>query len=225
MPFKAHMSSWKASLKHKVSPDVPTQDATNPEAVPTGNSTAVDHQIDDDRPQEAARSQPQKGRSNEALMRKWSEHDSLWNRAYQELKARDEKLIIKYEACLAYHNKKYSASSIQEPNEMEATIKASSEEPHNAQMRALLQAKIEDDEAAVRVLHIGGSDFVVRDLVDKALKIIVFAKDFVSAAVASEPHAALAWTGVCILLALMLQPSEQRAANIDGLEEISNLIQ
>ena len=224
MPVKAHWSSWKASLKHKVSPDVPTQDATNPEAVQPGKPIAVNHQIDDNRPQNAAISQAQKQSSDEAFIRQNHEHDGLWNRAYQELKARDEKLIIKYEACLAHYDKKRLASTTQEPNEMEASIKASSEGSPNVQMRALLQAKIEDDEAAVWALHVGGSDVVVRHLVDKAVKIIVFAKDFVSAAVASEPHAALAWTGVCILLPLILQPSEQRAANVAGLEEISDLI-
>ena len=224
MPWKAHLSSWKASFKHKVSPDVPTQDATNSGAVQPGKSIAVDHRIDDDRPQDAAISQPQKHSLNEAFIRQGSEHDGLWDRAYQELKARDEKLIIKYQACLAHYDKKRLASTTPEPDEMEVNTKASSEERHNVQMRALLQAKIEDDEAAVWALHIGGSDRVVRDLVDKGVKIIVLAKDFVSAAVASEPHAALAWTGVCILLPLILQPSEQRAANVAGLEEISNLI-
>lgn len=225
MPLKAHLSSWKASLKHKVSPDVPMQDATTPEAVQPGNSIAVNHQIDDDRPQDAAISQPQKASSNEAFIRQGSEHEGLWNRAYQELKARDETLFFKYQACLAHYDKKRLASTVQEPDEMVADIKASSEGPHNVRMRALLQAKIEDDEAAVWALHIGGSDLIVRHLVDKAVKIIVFAKDFVSAAVASEPHAALASTGVCILLPLILRPSEQRAANIAGLEEISDLIQ
>ena len=35
---------------------------------------------------------------------------------------------------------------------------------------------------------------------DKAVKIVVAAKDFVSSAVSSEPHAALAWAGVCVFL-------------------------
>lgn len=32
------------------------------------------------------------------------------------------------------------------------------------------------------------------------MKIIVSVKDFVSSAVSSEPHAALAWAGVCVFL-------------------------
>ena len=35
---------------------------------------------------------------------------------------------------------------------------------------------------------------------DQAIKIVVAAKEFVSSAVSSEPHAALAWAGVCIFL-------------------------
>lgn len=35
---------------------------------------------------------------------------------------------------------------------------------------------------------------------DQAVKIVVAAKEFVSSAVSSEPHAALAWAGVCVFL-------------------------
>lgn len=35
---------------------------------------------------------------------------------------------------------------------------------------------------------------------DQAVKVVVAAKEFVSSAVSSEPHAALAWAGVCIFL-------------------------
>lgn len=65
----------------------------------------------------------------------------------------------------------------------------------------------------------------MRDLLNKAVKIIVSAKEFISAAVISVPHAALPWAGVCILLQLILQPSEQHTANIAGLEYICDLIQ
>ncbi len=40
---------------------------------------------------------------------------------------------------------------------------------------------------------------------DKAVKIVVAAKDFVSSAVSSEPHAALAWAGVCVFLPVNLK--------------------
>lgn len=45
-------------------------------------------------------------------------------------------------------------------------------------------------------VSIGGSKIIVRNQVQKVIGIIVSAKDFVAAAISTEPHAALAWAGV-----------------------------
>ena len=39
---------------------------------------------------------------------------------------------------------------------------------------------------------------------DKAVRILMVMKDYVSSAVSAEPHAALAWVGVCSLLPVLL---------------------
>ncbi len=53
---------------------------------------------------------------------------------------------------------------------------------------------------------------------------MLFAKDFVSSAASAEPHAALAWAGVSILLPLLLNPTPQQAALMQGLDYASTLI-
>jgi hypothetical protein len=44
----------------------------------------------------------------------------------------------------------------------------------------------------------------VRDQVDRVAKVVIAAKDFIASAVSAEPHAALAWAGVCVLLPVSL---------------------
>ena len=68
------------------------------------------------------------------------------------------------------------------------------------QMKLLLVEKIKVDEEAVWKLSVGHSQIIIRDQLDKVVKVIAAAKDFVSTATASEPHAALAWIGICTLL-------------------------
>ena len=50
-----------------------------------------------------------------------------------------------------------------------------------------------------------GRKVVLHEQFDKFIRIVIFAKDFVSSAVNAEPHAALAWTGVCVLLPVSIE--------------------
>ena len=49
-----------------------------------------------------------------------------------------------------------------------------------------------------------GKTIVVEEEADRVVKTIVFVKDFVSSGVSVDPHAALAWAGVCVLLPVIL---------------------
>ena len=55
-------------------------------------------------------------------------------------------------------------------------------------------------EEARRKLTIGSETYIVKEKVDKIVSAIIFAKDFITAAASLEPHAALAWAGVSVLL-------------------------
>ncbi|KAF6833672.1 Vegetative incompatibility protein HET-E-1-like protein 7 [Colletotrichum plurivorum] len=64
---------------------------------------------------------------------------------------------------------------------------------------------------------ITGKTIVVREVVRKVIKAVTTFKDVVSAAISGEPHAALAWAGVMVIL-----PQDEDAAN--GLEKIVYLL-
>lgn len=151
----------------------------------------------------------------------------LWNRAYEQLKAQDEQLIGQFEKLLAEnpkvsHSSQALASATDIPVKQVGSLDA---DPHLAvqssqtglcgstvplarvgtvqrqnQMKALLNEKIKMDEDAVWKFRVGDNQIVIRDQLSKVVKVVAAAKDFVGAAIASDPHAALAWTGICTLL-------------------------
>jgi hypothetical protein len=70
------------------------------------------------------------------------------------------------------------------------------------QMRVLVQSKIEKNKESAWKFKIGSRDIIVRDQTEMFVNTILFAKSFIDSAIssASEPHVALAWAGVCVLL-------------------------
>ena len=67
-------------------------------------------------------------------------------------------------------------------------------------MSALVRKKLNKmDEAQWRV-KFGDKEIVVQDQFDRLVKAILFGKEFISSAVSADPHAGLAWAGVCVLL-------------------------
>lgn len=71
------------------------------------------------------------------------------------------------------------------------------------QLRDLVRFKLEKNESSAWSFKIGSKDIVLRDQADKIAKAVLFVKGFVDSALTSEPHAALAWAGVCILLPVL----------------------
>jgi hypothetical protein len=60
---------------------------------------------------------------------------------------------------------------------------------------ATKKLKVADDSSWLNAF-----DPSLRDHVNRIIRVVIAAKDFVSTAVSAEPHAALAWAGVCVLL-------------------------
>lgn len=63
-----------------------------------------------------------------------------------------------------------------------------------------MKSKVEEIDLAQWQVKIGSHSVDFSGQFNKAVKIMVAAKDFVSSAVSAEPHAALAWAGVCLFL-------------------------
>ncbi|MCJ1315728.1 hypothetical protein MMC15_001048 [Xylographa vitiligo] len=64
----------------------------------------------------------------------------------------------------------------------------------------------------------------IRKYFEQTIKIVIASKDYISSAVSANPYAALAWAGVSLLLPLLLSPTEENEAAIEGLDYITNLM-
>ncbi|KAJ5720795.1 uncharacterized protein N7483_008729 [Penicillium malachiteum] len=71
---------------------------------------------------------------------------------------------------------------------------------------------------------ISGREIIVREQVSRAFHVLISAKDLISAAISSDPHASLAWAGVLILLDPIAKSTTQDDDAMDGLEKISHLM-
>jgi hypothetical protein len=122
------------------------------------------------------------------------EPTDLWDRAYKALQNDKDsaKLIKSYEKILQGY--------LEGPTTVDPATLGSSE--RQKQMSLLVTKKLEVMDEARWKFHVGEKEIVVREQLDHIVKGVLFAKDFVTQAVklSSDPHAGLAWAGVCLLL-------------------------
>ncbi len=92
------------------------------------------------------------------------------------------------------------------------------------QVSNLIARKLKLIEESRWRLQLGKKTVEFKAQVDKVVKTVIWAQGFVSSAVSADPHSALAWAGVSLLLPLLLNPASQDKALVDGLDYISTLI-
>jgi hypothetical protein len=68
------------------------------------------------------------------------------------------------------------------------------------QMSALVRKKLQVMDAKRWRIQLGNKSIGLSEQVEKAVAIIQLVKEFASPVASADPHAALAWAGVCILL-------------------------
>ena len=144
-------------------------------------------------------------------------HD-LWDRAYESLREDKDsrKLMDVYEKILL--------SDLNDDHSFPAIAEGTGTSKRERDMSALVEKKVKAVEDARWKFQLGERTVEMKPQIDRIVKAILFAKDFVSSAVSAEPHAALAWAGVCMLLPLLLNPEIQKKALVEGLDYISGLV-
>ncbi|KUJ15374.1 uncharacterized protein LY89DRAFT_719937 [Mollisia scopiformis] len=139
----------------------------------------------------------------------------IWKLAYERLTKEKPSLVEHYEQILAQEEADSSAKSQDSPENITNSITRLTD------LASKKLAHLDDSRLKIRLRS---KTFVVKDGVDQVLEIVVAAKDFVSGIVASDPHVAIAWTGVCVLLPLLLNPKAQYDDASAGLLEIPLII-
>ncbi|KAK1774719.1 vegetative incompatibility protein HET-E-1 [Copromyces sp. CBS 386.78] len=133
----------------------------------------------------------------------------LWERAYDELKQEEVKLVDAYEKILSRQLQDGPGSTV--PESQPNTI-AQNTLNRRRQMTQLINAGLAKTEREVNVKESLG----VTVLVD----VVLSAKNTISAAIQAVPQAALAWTGICIVLEMFLNPTEATEANRKGIDYV-----
>ena len=144
-------------------------------------------------------------------------HD-LWDRAYESLREDKDsrKLMDAYEKILS--------SDLNDDHSFPAIAEGTGTSKRERDMSALVQKKVKAMEDARWKFQLGERTVELKTQLDRIVKAILFAKEWVPSAVSAEPHAALAWAGVCMLLPLLINPSTQQKALVEGLDYISSLV-
>lgn len=106
--------------------------------------------------------------------------------AYEAMKLRDPNLVADYERHLTSADSTHTASAL---SYLSTEI-----------IEAIVKPKLEDREANRLVLRLGREPVKVREQGEKIIKFILWSNNFISAAISAQPYAALAWSGVSILL-------------------------
>lgn len=107
----------------------------------------------------------------------------LWLQAYEALELREPDLVAAYKLVL------------------DPTITNSADPSLSSKrIKTIIDSKLQDREADQWVVSLGKKPVKVREQGEKVIKFILWSKDIVSQALTAQPYAALAWSGVSILL-------------------------
>ncbi|KAL6714270.1 hypothetical protein ACLMJK_007693 [Lecanora helva] len=133
----------------------------------------------------------------------------LWGLAYRVLKHREPDLAEAYERVIASHVTNSTSGPI--------TINPDF-------IQDFVTSQIKFREASQWVWTLRERTIKVREQCEKIIKFIIWSKDLVSSALTAQPYAALAWSGVTLLLPLFLNSSQQSASMLEGLNSITDLM-
>ncbi len=117
----------------------------------------------------------------------------LWDEAYKTLQGVNCKLVEQYE------------ESIIRTDKEDAHLAPVGSFARQEQLSAVITRRLESIEKDQKSFTMAGRRVILQEQLDKVIRIIMFAKDFVSSAVILEPHTALAWAGVCVLLPVSIE--------------------
>ncbi|KAF9762005.1 hypothetical protein IL306_003590 [Fusarium sp. DS 682] len=138
----------------------------------------------------------------------------LWKEAYDQLQKDDAEIVDAYK----------SALSRQCAAQKEEESLPPGEDSETTDLRGFIKARLDEIQASHLTVTIAGKSIGIKEQARRAVHAILSVKDFISAAVNSEPHAALAWAGVLVLLVPISKSFTQEEDAVDGFERISGIL-
>lgn len=129
--------------------------------------------------------------------------EDLWEKAYQSVKDKYPDLVSRFKNSLTSNNTSHPRSWTP------------------SYLQTIAESKLTAHDANQLIIRLGHTSIKVRQQWDRIVKLMFWAKNSISAIVSSQPYAAIAWTGVSILLPLLLNASSENDAMMKGLDFIS----
>lgn len=140
-----------------------------------------------------------------------SKLDSPWHEAYKKLVENDPKLIHAYENGLL---------QAWQPEETGDIV----EEDFASKLIPLIKNRLEVINQFRAKIVIGNKDIVVREKLGQVVDLVISAKDLISAAISPEPHAAIAWAGVLLVLGPVVKALKKEDEAVEGFTQISHIL-
>jgi hypothetical protein len=81
------------------------------------------------------------------------------------------------------------------------------------QIQDAVKASLDDREARQIIITLAGKSIKIREYGEKLVKFTMWLKDFISSVVSNEPHAALVWAGISLLLPVCFPRTFLRTLN------------
>lgn len=126
---------------------------------------------------------------------------SLWDGAYSRLQDKHPKQMDAYQKDLLASDSQISANA-----KVQLSANCARGEARAQQLENLVKNKLDAIQKAQLTVTVGGEAIIVKDQVRKVVHTILSFKDFIGTAISAEPHAALAWAGVVIILPVSVVP-------------------
>ncbi|KAI8630712.1 hypothetical protein F5Y19DRAFT_32450 [Xylariaceae sp. FL1651] len=131
-----------------------------------------------------------------------------WTRAYEIVLERERELMTDYKKHL---------DSLQD----EVTDSEDFSTPRS--IESIVNKLLEDREKKQWQVSLPRNNVKIRDQIEKLAKILLWSDPVVKSALSTQPYAALAWSGVSILLPLLTRGTTQNEAMLKGFNWISDL--
>ncbi|KAK3946786.1 hypothetical protein QBC32DRAFT_329042 [Pseudoneurospora amorphoporcata] len=131
----------------------------------------------------------------------------LWDRAYNDLKREEAELVDAYEKLLSRQLQDGPGSAV--PESQPNTI-AQNNSDRRRQMTQLINAGLAKTEREAKV----------KESLSTAVDVVLSARDIINSAIQAVPQAALAWTGICIVLEMFVNPITATEENRKGIDYV-----
>ncbi|KAH8654691.1 ankyrin repeat-containing domain protein [Ilyonectria robusta] len=131
-----------------------------------------------------------------------------WTRAYEIFRGREPELMADYQKHLAsLQDDAAAGGDLSTPRSVESMINKLLEDREKRQWRVSLL----------------GKDVKIREQVERLAKFLLWSDPIVKTAVSTQPYAALAWSGVLLLLPLLTSGTTQNEAMLKGFNSIGDV--